>query len=226
MADLQRETREQRAPRGRPRKLSHAAVVDAAIGFLDERPLEEFTLARLARRLGAGTMSLYTYFPSRDALLDAVADRVFELFALPPPEARWQDSLLAWLRAWRQHFERYPVARKILAWDGHVAPAWMRITAPVVVLLRAQGLSGRRLANAYQWFITASIGLLLSQQYTRAIRWRRDPSELAPLDPESAAAIQELWAHEVELAPDAALEFGFRHLIAGVDAHVRGEAGA
>ena len=71
-----------RAPRrrGRPPKLSVPAIVAAAIELLDREGPDALTMRRLGAELGVEAMSLYRHVPSRDALLDALADAQ-EVFA-------------------------------------------------------------------------------------------------------------------------------------------------
>src|SRR6185437_13179923 len=136
---------------GRPPRVSGDQVVQGA--------LELFSLNMLARHLGLSVMALYTYFPSRDALLEAVGVRVFELFEAPEPQDDWQAYLMEWLRALRRHVVAHPVAFKLMGWNGHVGTAWLGVSMPIAELLKAQGLSGRRLALAMTWFTTAAVGM-------------------------------------------------------------------
>src|SRR5436305_14192158 len=60
---------------GRPRaRLTREQVAAAALELLDRDGLEALSMRRLADQLGVGTMTLYGYFRSKDALLDAVID--------------------------------------------------------------------------------------------------------------------------------------------------------
>ena len=132
---------EPRRARGRPRRLTPEAVLDAALTLFEDEPAAEFTLGRLARRLGVPITSLYTCFPNRDALLDAAADRVFARFDWKPePRSPWTAVLLSWMHAVQRHFERYPIAQQLLTWDRRISPAWLRVLAPIITLLHAQGL--------------------------------------------------------------------------------------
>ena len=70
---------------GRPPRLSVDAVVTAAIALADAEGLEATSMARLATSLGAGTMTLYTYVPSRTELIDLMVDEVLGSRALPGP---------------------------------------------------------------------------------------------------------------------------------------------
>src|SRR3569833_4152894 len=87
---------------GRPPRVSGDQGLQGALELLAEVPLEQFSLNMLARHLGLSVMALYTYFPSRDALLEAVGVRVFELFEAPAPLYDWQAYLLEWMRALRR----------------------------------------------------------------------------------------------------------------------------
>ncbi|HWI43770.1 MAG TPA: TetR/AcrR family transcriptional regulator [Nocardioides sp.] len=53
-----------------------ADVVDHAVRALDEHGLAELTMRRLAGELGVQPSALYHHFPSKDALLAAVADEL------------------------------------------------------------------------------------------------------------------------------------------------------
>jgi len=66
-------TRRPRAPRN---SLSREVIVDAAVAALDESGPARLTMRSLAERLGVGPMALYTYFGSKDELLDAVRDHI------------------------------------------------------------------------------------------------------------------------------------------------------
>jgi AcrR family transcriptional regulator len=80
----------QRAPR---HTLSHAAIVERAVAVLDEHGPEGLTMRSLAARLGVGPMALYTYFRSKDELLDAVRDHVLRGLADEPAGPAWDDRL-------------------------------------------------------------------------------------------------------------------------------------
>ena len=70
---------------GRPRVLTEEQILDAAL----EIGLEHLTLKKLATKLNAGTTTLYQYFDSREALLEAAALHAFN--ELPLPEDKGQN---------------------------------------------------------------------------------------------------------------------------------------
>lgn len=202
--------------RGRPSRLSREAVVDAALALLADVPLEGFSMALLAKRLGAGVMSLYTYFPSRDALLLAVAEDIYRRFERPPPREVWQDDVRDWMWATVRLFDRYPVAIKLSAWDGHVSPAWLRTWFPIVRLIKRQGLSGPHLAFAVSWFSTASMSFIVTQMRSPRHRRRDSIIHIGALDREDQQLAAALWLDFETIDRDASLKFGFDAIISGL----------
>lgn len=63
---------------GRPPALTVEQVVDEAMALADEEGIESLSMAKLARRLGVGTMTIYGYVSDKQHLLDLVAERIFE----------------------------------------------------------------------------------------------------------------------------------------------------
>jgi AcrR family transcriptional regulator len=57
-------------------ELDRARIVRAAIDLIDVGGLDDFSLRAVARRLGAGNMSVYHYVKDRDELLALVLDEV------------------------------------------------------------------------------------------------------------------------------------------------------
>jgi len=154
---------------GRPNRISHQQIVAETLAMLEADGLAGFSLARLARSVGVTPMALYNYFPSRDALLDAAAEAMFDGFAVPPGDGNWESRIRAWLEALRDLIRRYPVSLQIIRWDDHIAPAWIRIWLPMAQTLEAEGLSGEKLAFALLWLIQAAMAVIRANLEARRI---------------------------------------------------------
>jgi AcrR family transcriptional regulator len=198
---------------GRPPRVSSDQVVQAALELLAEVPLEQFSLNMLARHLGLSVMALYTYFPSRDALLEAVGVRVFELFEAPAPRDDWQAYILDWLRALRRHVVAYPVAFKLMGWNGHVGAAWLGVSMPIAELLKAQGLSGQRLALAVTWFTTAAVGMLQGARNSGRFRQMEAITAANELPPGQREAAIEVWENLQAIDEQATEDFLHRGIL-------------
>ena len=79
--------------RGHGEPLTPAAIVDAALRLIDGEGLETFSTRKLGQALGVEAMALYHHFPSRAALLDAVAERLIADVALPSETS----DVIGWL---------------------------------------------------------------------------------------------------------------------------------
>lgn len=208
---------------GRPRSLSHEAILDAAAELIDEIPLEVFTLAKLAAKLGVSTMSLYTYYSSRDLLLEAVADRAFQRFEAPAAKGPFRDRILAWLWALQRHVEQHPVATKVMAWNGRLPVAWLRIWTPVLRLIQEQGLEGVALAVTFDWFINAAIGLILTERYALEVSKSATVGDIGELDPENGLLQMRLLYDLQSVGSEARFDLGFRRLVEGLEACIAEE---
>lgn len=90
--------------------LDQARIVDAAMALADAEGLEPVTMRRIAQELGAGAMSLYHYVPNKDALLDAMVDRVFDEVDLPGTDQPWRPALERRCVSLREALRRHPWA--------------------------------------------------------------------------------------------------------------------
>lgn len=204
-------------PRGRKPKLSAAIILAAASRILAEEHIRDFSMPRLARSLSAGVMSLYTYFPSKDALLLALAEDVYNRMEPIEPQDRWQDFLHSWLWGVVNHCDRHPEAIKLMHWSGHVSPGWLRRWFPVTLAMKAEGLDGPKLAFAMSWFTTAALGFIAAQLRSPENRLTVTLAHLDDLDIESQRLATDLWLDFAQLQRDDILTFGFQQLIHGLE---------
>jgi AcrR family transcriptional regulator len=113
--------------RGRPPKLTADSIVAAAIALLDRDGAGALTMRRLGAELGVEAMSLYRHLPSREALLDAVADGLAAEIAPDERAADWPDALRSLAGEIRAVARRHPAAFalvgvRMLGTPGALAP--------------------------------------------------------------------------------------------------------
>lgn len=69
-------------------------VVNAAFAMIEEQGYGKFSIRALAEKLGIGTMSVYTYVPSKKQLLFLVIQKMMaEIDNKPKPGEYWEDTL-------------------------------------------------------------------------------------------------------------------------------------
>ncbi len=79
---------------GMERSFTQEQVVDAAFEMIDRDGYQSFSMRALAEKLGMGTMSIYTYVPSKRQLLFLVMQKMMsEYDNAPVPGEFWEDTL-------------------------------------------------------------------------------------------------------------------------------------
>ena len=53
-------------------------ILDALQKLLEEKTIQNISVSEIAQRAGIGKGSIYYYFPSKDAVLDALIERSYE----------------------------------------------------------------------------------------------------------------------------------------------------
>jgi AcrR family transcriptional regulator len=98
-------------PAERRPRFSRQQIADAAVAIADDEGFEAVTMRRIARSLGAGTMSLYRYIATRDDLLALMGDALLRdtLVHCELP-AEWRAAITAIARQTREAYLRHPWA--------------------------------------------------------------------------------------------------------------------
>jgi AcrR family transcriptional regulator len=96
------------------RPLNRARIVAGALALISRDGLDAFSTRKLGAVLGVEAMALYHHFPSKDAVLDAVAEHLLGRVALPPENQPWRDWLAEVAGNYRRMALRWPNAFPIL----------------------------------------------------------------------------------------------------------------
>lgn len=150
-------------------------VIDAAVAIADRDGLEALTVRGLARSLGVQPMSLYRFFSSRDALLDAMADAL--LGRLVTPEVRDGVSadryLVELAHAIRRLMDRHPSVVNLFATRTTFSQRSLgaAMEAPLRGLVQV-GFGPEEAVRAYGVLLTFALGF---QTYVNPRPWGDEP---------------------------------------------------
>lgn len=136
--------------------LSKQRVVVEAVRLADREGVDGLSMRRLAGALGAGAMSLYHYVASKDELLDAMIDIVFEEIELPPEETDWQSAMRRVGVSTRQVLARHPWAIGLMESRTSPGPANLRHREAFTACLRKAGFSVRTATHA-NWLLNSYV---------------------------------------------------------------------
>lgn len=83
-------------------------IISSSWELLEELPLTEFSMRKLASRLGMTVSSLYYHFSSKEALFAELIDKASLEIIFPANEKTWQDRLFVYGKNIYAVLEAYP----------------------------------------------------------------------------------------------------------------------
>ena len=95
--------------------LSRERIRDTALELIDAEGLPALSMRRLAGELGVQAASLYSHFPNKEAVLDAVANLLMRQVDTSGFAEGWQQGLLIWGRSYRAALRAHPNAAPVVA---------------------------------------------------------------------------------------------------------------
>ncbi|MEV7098896.1 TetR/AcrR family transcriptional regulator [Amycolatopsis sp. NPDC051045] len=146
----------------RPR-LSKERVLSAAMVIADRGGLSGLTIRSLAKELGTKPMSVYYYVASKDELLDALVDVVFEEIELPDPDGEWREEMRRRAHSARARLKQHCWAIGLLESRASPGPATLRHHDRVLDCLRRAGFSAKLTAHAYALIDSYVYGFALQE---------------------------------------------------------------
>src|SRR4051812_209782 len=146
-------------------RLDASRIVDAALTIAARDGAPAVTMRRLGAELGVDATAFYRHFRTKDDLLAAMAERLFDReMAQFEPGPDWRENLrrLYW-SGWRV-YRGHPGFAETLARLPDDAPALARIAELTLTELRRAGLSRRDAALFYHSSVdlVAGTGLFLA----------------------------------------------------------------
>jgi AcrR family transcriptional regulator len=143
-----------RRPRG---SLTREVILDAAESVAAEG-FDALTMRAVAARLGAAPMALYNHVATKDALVDALLDRVLSRFEPASPTDDPSGDLRRFARAHRALLVRHPWAVAPLFSRPSPGLGAVRIGEHALEILARGGVAGDRAVAAFSGVIALNYG--------------------------------------------------------------------
>jgi len=199
-------------PRPRSPLLSRTRIIDAALALIDAEGLAALSTRRLALELGVSGPSLYNHFPTKEDLLEAVADSVIAQVDLNAMTAApWPQALGTWARSYHAALTAHPNLVPIAGHGPGRRPSALRMADTVYGALVMAGWPPReatRIGALMRFFV---IGSALG---SFAAGFVPDPEVYAADYPHLREA--HLLAERRQSIDEGAFELGLTALIAGL----------
>jgi AcrR family transcriptional regulator len=131
-------------------------IVTAAVEIFQESGLDAVSMRSVSNRLGVSPVPLYSRIGNKDALLDAIADRLLADLAPPSDEDEaWDAYAVRWARELRSRLRRARDSRLILAPGREV---YVEASRPLVEVMRRDGFATDAAVQACRILTWAIVG--------------------------------------------------------------------
>lgn len=143
--------------------LSAERIVEAAVAVADAEGLTGVSMRSVGRQLGVEAMSLYHHVAGKEALLDALADRIFTQIATPTVGAPWRAEMTARAESARSVLSAHPWGIGLIESRRHPGPAVLTHHDAVIGCLRAAGFSVALAAHAFSVLDAYVFGFVITE---------------------------------------------------------------
>ncbi|WP_436770779.1 TetR/AcrR family transcriptional regulator [Yinghuangia sp. YIM S09857] len=217
--------------RGPKPGLSVDRIVAAAVALADGTGVAALSMRKVAERLGVGTMSLYTYVPGKDELLNLMVDTVLAEGERPDDfGGTWREALELHARADRSVALRHP-------WLVSLSTPGLMLMGPAETArsefaMRAVsgiGLTEREMVDVVNLVdgyvrgvaqITADLGAADRESDVDYEEWWEKATPMLErfIQQSRYPTLYAVWnSGAFEVAPEEGFEFGLQRLLDGVE---------
>ncbi|MFI6099402.1 TetR/AcrR family transcriptional regulator [Lentzea sp. NPDC051213] len=153
------------ARRGRPPKplLSRDSIVAATLRVIDEEGVAAVGMRSVARDLGVDAKSLYNHVDGKDALLDAVAERLLAGLDLPDRTGDPRHDLRAIADSFRARALAHPAAAPLVLTRQLASLEALAPTNAVLAVLRDAGAGAEEAVHLLRMLVATLIGTVLRE---------------------------------------------------------------
>jgi len=145
-------------------RLSRETLAAGALALADREGLEAVTIRRLATDKSVTPMALYWHFKDKDAVLDGIAEQIFDSVVLPEPSTGdWDEQLREVLDAVLAAIRPHPLAADLLAPRVMKSVAGLVLAERVIGMLRRAGFSPQQASQTASFLLCSIVTLVTSE---------------------------------------------------------------
>jgi TetR/AcrR family tetracycline transcriptional repressor len=201
--------------------LTADAVLAAARTLVEPEGVEGLTMRRLAETLEVAPNTLYSYFPDKAALLDALLDSLLAEVDVPGLDRMdWRDGLVALMASSRATLLAHAGLLPQLFSRPMRGPQATRLGEETLALLARGGIEGRAAVDALRALLTftfGSVALDAPRRLETDPEARRRANAVAFASDPASPRMAELSDPLSRLPADGSFETGLRWLIDGIE---------
>ena len=146
--------------------LTHARIRREALRLIDAEGIEPFSTRKLGAALGCEAMAIYWYYPSKEALLDAVVDELMSEIGAGSA-SDWVEALREVARAYRGLARKHPNAFPLIAMRRFATESTYAFLERLFDLAHRQGIDDRTIARFFRAVSAYCSGIALNELASR-----------------------------------------------------------
>jgi AcrR family transcriptional regulator len=140
--------------------ISREALTTAALELVDETG--DFSLPKLAKRIGVSQSSIYNHVTGRDEILELMRQRIItDVPYQPVDHSDWEAALRVMIRAYRDGFVRHPRLAPLLVLQTITDPGVLGLYEDLALTLESAGFRGRDVVGAISTIDSFALGSAL-----------------------------------------------------------------
>ncbi|MDE0867909.1 MAG: TetR/AcrR family transcriptional regulator C-terminal domain-containing protein [Aquiluna sp.] len=143
--------------------MTQRAIIEAAAEVADAGGVAAVTMRSVAKVLGVEAMSLYYHVANKDALLDSLADWVFEQIILPDLDEHWRLGMIARAHSARSVLSKHSWALGMLESRPTPGEKLLRHHDRILGCLLRGGMSPVLAAHAFSAIDSYIYGFVLTE---------------------------------------------------------------
>lgn len=212
--------------RRRRNSLSQDQIVETAMTILSRDGYYGLSIAKLAKELNCGQMSLYSHIRDKKHLLDLVIQQLFHDIYLPKADAPWTEEISRQMHSYRTSLLAHPGLGRIVAEGMIRSSAIDRFLEAGLASVRNEIKDEETTVRVYFSLLIFTMGSVVHEsakaharpRSTYVDRWHERESEW----PEGAyPQMRALMPYLVTIADDVQFEYAFKALMQGLVDEVR-----
>jgi TetR/AcrR family transcriptional regulator, tetracycline repressor protein len=150
-------------------------VIDTAVELLYERGFKGETMRAVAQRLGLSPIPLYTKVGDKDALVEAIAERLLGAIEVSVgAAATWTEQAEQWAHSYRDRLKALPERDLLL---NNRREALVHATRPLLVALRTAGLDREQAVRVCRMLTWVTTGFVIVESGAPKLDAHFEPAE-------------------------------------------------
>ena len=208
-------------------QLSRARILAAALELVDQDGLEALTMRRLADQLRVDPMSIYNHVDGKDALLDGLADALWDQVEAPGRGSDWKEAFRLLATSLRNLAHAHPHAYSLLFSRGFLPERALSAFDASLAALERAGLNRQAAAEMLRTLLSYAVGYGMLELPAASVSGSTELERLVSI---TRAVPRDAPANLVEVARliadcdmDFQFDLGLDLIISGLEVRLQGE---